>query len=508
MRNLFSLQRLRDISIKKKLYFIIGTMAMLIAVELITLWFAIHTLSSVRALVGAEGLWSKAQKDAVYQLRKYSVTRDEADYKSFLNFLSVPLGDHRTRMELLNPHPDLQIARQGFLQGRIHPEDIDGMLNLVMRFHNNYYLSRAIGYWAQGDSLITALMNTAAQLHTTINDPAYSQAATDSVMAAIETSNHQLTQLEDNFSYSLGEGSRWMENLILKIVFAVALTVEITGLLLSLFVTRGIAKGLNEINRAAGIIAKGDLSERVTVFSKDEIGQVAIAMNNMTDKLVSSNKELGHFAYITSHDLQEPLRTISNYTLLLQKRCKGKLDDHADKYLDVISTATARMQLLIKDVLDYSRIGQDKTLQTIDCNKILQDVLIDMEIRIKETSAQIYAEPLPVVNGYSELCYVFQNLINNALKFMKNNMNPVIHIGAVSTGKEWIFSVKDNGIGIEKEYYDRIFTIFQKLHVNKIYPGTGIGLAHCKKIIEMHNGKIWVESEPENGSCFYFTIPI
>ena len=133
---------------------------------------------------------------------------------------------------------------------------------------------------------------------------------------------------------------------------------------------------------------------------------------------------------------------------------------------------------------------------------------MDMDTRIKETNAQIYAEPLPVINGYSELCYVFQNLISNALKFTKNNMNPVIYIGAVSTEKEWIFSVKDNGIGIEKEYYDRIFTIFQKLHANKAYPGTGIGLAHCKKIIEMHNGKIWVESEREIGSCFYFTIPI
>jgi signal transduction histidine kinase len=508
MRTLFSLQRLRDISIKKKLYFIVGTMAMLIAVELITLWFAIHTLSSVRAFVGAEGLWSKAEKDAVYQLRKYSVTRDETDYKSFLSFLSVPLGDHLTRAELLKPNPDMQIARQGFLQGRIHPADINGMLNLVMRFHNNYYLSHAIGYWAKGDSLIMKLMHTASQLHAAINAPAYSQQATDSVMAGIDALNQQLTQLEDNFSYSLGEGSRWMENLILKIVFAVALTVEITGLLLSLFVTRGIAKGLNEINRATNIIAKGDLSERVTVFSKDEIGQVANAMNDMTDKLVSSNKELAQFAYITSHDLQEPLRTISNYTSLFRKQYIGKLDEQADKYLDVITTATARMQILIKDVLDYSRIGKDKNLKLIDCNKILHDVLMDMDTRVKETHAQIHVKPLPVINGYSELCYVFQNLISNAIKFKKNNIDPAIHISAILRQKEWIFSVKDNGIGIEKEYFDRIFTIFQKLHSNKIYSGTGIGLAHCKKIIEMHNGKIWVESQPGNGSCFSFTIPI
>ncbi|HEY2727849.1 MAG TPA: HAMP domain-containing protein, partial [Parafilimonas sp.] len=300
MRNLFSLQKLRDISIKKKLYFIVGTMAMLIAVELVTLWFAIHTLSSVRAFVGAEGLWSKAEKDAVYQLRKYSVTHDEADYKAFQKFMSVPLGDHITRLELLKPQPDMQVARQGFLKGRIHPDDINGMIYLVMRFHSNYYLSNAIGYWTEGDSMIAQLIPIGEQLHAAINASAYSQVTTDSIVSEIDPINQQLTLLEDNFSYSLGEGSRWMENLILKIVFAVALTVEITGLLLSLFVTRGIAKGLKEINRVADMIAKGDLTERVTVFSKDEIGQVATAMNNMTNKLVLSNKELEQFAYIAS----------------------------------------------------------------------------------------------------------------------------------------------------------------------------------------------------------------
>src|SRR6266487_4813927 len=154
MKNFFRWQRLRDISITKKLYFIVGAMAVLIAMELLTLWFAIHTLSSVRAFVGAEGLWSKAQKDAIYHLGKYYRSHDEEDYKAFQKFMAVPLGDHKTRLELLKKNPDMDIARQGFLEGRIHPNDIDGMIKLVRRFYNVSYINKAISIWTEGDSII------------------------------------------------------------------------------------------------------------------------------------------------------------------------------------------------------------------------------------------------------------------------------------------------------------------------------------------------------------------
>ena len=503
----FRLQRLKDISIKKKLYFIVGTMAVLIAVELLTLWFAIHILSSVRAFVGAEGLWSKAQKDAVYQLGKYYRTFNENDYKAFQNFMAVPLGDHKTRLELLKKNPDLNIARQGFLEGRIHPDDIDGMIKLVRRFHDINYLHKAIGIWAEGDSIIAQLIPIGEKFHAEITLSSPSRERLDLLFEQIDPINQTLTTLEDNFSYTLGEGSRWLENIILTLVFIVALTVEITGLLLSISVTRGITKGLNEINRAAKKITKGDLSDRAAIFSKDEIGHVAAVVNQMTEQLVLSNKELGQFAYIASHDLQEPLRTISNYVGLFREKYNGKLDENADKYLDPIYRATRRMQLLIKDVLDYSTIGQDKIITKIDSNKILQDVLHDMDALIKESNTEIIAEKLPVINGYAELSSVFQNLISNAIKFRKSDTPMVIRINAIARNNEWLFAVKDNGIGIDKIYYERIFTIFQKLHSQKQYAGTGIGLAHCKKIVELHGGKIWVESEPGIGSTFYFTIP-
>jgi light-regulated signal transduction histidine kinase (bacteriophytochrome) len=143
----------------------------------------------------------------------------------------------------------------------------------------------------------------------------------------------------------------------------------------------------------------------------------------------------------------------------------------------------------------------------VDCNKVLQDVMTDMNLSIKETDAKINFGELPVINGHSELRYLFQNLISNSIKFRKKDLPTVINIAAQDNDTEWIFSVADNGIGIDKNYYDRIFILFQKLHSQKKYTGTGIGLAHCKKIVELHGGKIWVESELQKGSVFYFTIP-
>ncbi len=498
---------LKDVSIAKKLYFIVGAMAVLIIVELITLWFAIHTLSSVRAFVGAEGLWSKAQKDAVYQLRKYNTTHDENDFRQFNKFMEVPLGDHKTRVELGKLDPDMNIARQGFIEGRVHPDDIDGMIKLFRRFHTNHYIGKAIDVWSKGDSLILKLMPIAESLHAEINAPQPSKEKMEKLMSEIDVMNQELTVLEDDFSYTLGEGSRWLENLILKILLSVAFTVEFTGLFLTFLVTRGISKELKEIEKATNKVTRGDLTARAKVLSKNEIGLVAAEVNQMTEQLVLSNKELGQVAYIASHDLQEPLRTISNFVVLLQKQYEGKLGEDADEYLDFISEGTLRMQMLVKDLLDYSRIGNDKKLVKIDCNKEVENVLKGMAVYISENNATINVQKLPIVDGFFELQYLFQNLISNAIKFRQKDVDPVVNITVKDIGNECVFTIKDNGIGIDKKYHQRIFTIFQKLHSDREYAGTGIGLAHCKKITDLHRGQIWIDSMPGEGSAFHFTIP-
>jgi len=501
------LRFLKHISISKKLYFVIGTMAVLIAVELATLWFAIQTLSAVRGLVGAEGLWSKAQKDAIYHLQKYYLSRNETDYQEFLSFMKVPFGDHKTRLELMKENPDFDIAREGFIEGKNHPDDIDGMIKLLRRFNQINYINKAVYLWSKGDSLISFVTPIGNDLHTEINSGKLSQQKLDTLIGKLQPLNQQLTVLEDDFSYTLGEGSRWLENIILKLLFLVALTVEITGLILSVSITRSITRGLNAINKATDQISRGNLNAKADIFANDEIGKVAAAVNDMTEQLVASNKELAQFAYIASHDLQEPLRTISNFVGLLQEDHVDELNTAAVQYLNIISGATARMQILIKDVLDYSRIGNSSITQQIDCNLVVREVMNDLLSTIEESNCLISVNPLPVVTGHSELRGLFQNLITNAIKFRKKDEACSILISAAEDDRSWLFSVKDNGIGIEKAYFEKIFIIFQKLHSHKEYPGSGIGLAQSKKIVDLHKGHLWVESVVGEGSNFHFSIP-
>ena len=231
-------------------------------------------------------------------------------------------------------------------------------------------------------------------------------------------------------------------------------------------------------------------------------------IEKMNIKLTNINKEIEQFAYIASHDLQEPLKTLSNFVGLFLKKYEGKLDNDANRYLAVIVGATVRMQALIRDLLDYSKIEKDKNKTAIDCNVLLKDILNDMAVSIAESKVEIYSEQLPVINGYFlGLKSLFQNLISNAIKFRKSDLNPIVNITAQMIDEEWLFAIKDNGIGIDKVYYKKLFIVFQRLHNKDEYVGTGIGLARCKKVVELHGGRIWLESELHIGSTFYFTIP-
>lgn len=227
-----------------------------------------------------------------------------------------------------------------------------------------------------------------------------------------------------------------------------------------------------------------------------------------TAELERKNKELEQFAYVASHDLQEPLRTTTGFVELFKKRYYGSLDEEANKILDYMVQANDRMRVLIKDLLDYSRIGRKKELQQVDCNEILQEVLADLAGAIKDSGAIVSVQPMPTVEAYAtELKLVFQNLIINSIKFRKPGEIPRISVGVEKKNGFWEFVVEDNGIGIDEKHKDRIFVIFQRLHTRSEYEGSGIGLAHCKKIVELHGGRIWVESEYGKGSKFYFTIP-
>ena len=226
-------------------------------------------------------------------------------------------------------------------------------------------------------------------------------------------------------------------------------------------------------------------------------------------ELERKNKELEQFAYVASHDLQEPIRTSSGFAELLQRQYSGRLDEKADKYLSYIIHSSERMNTLIKELLNYSRIGFEEQRVYINCNAVMNEVMADLHNAIAESGAIIRFENLPEINGYAvAIKQLFQNMVSNALKFRRENTAPEIIIKGKLDGRRWNFSITDNGIGIAQEYFDRIFFIFQRLHSRSEYEGSGIGLSHCKKIVELHNGKIWVESTPGTGTTFYFTIAL
>jgi len=227
------------------------------------------------------------------------------------------------------------------------------------------------------------------------------------------------------------------------------------------------------------------------------------------EELARSNAELEQFAYVASHDLQEPLRMVVSYLQLLQRKYQGKLDSKADKYIYFAVDGASRMQVLINDLLEFSRVTtKANEFEPTNCKSIMDQVLSDLEIFIRENRASISYGPLPVVMADPvQFAQVFQNLISNAIKF-RSEEAPQIKISAEKRADHWLFSVKDNGIGIDPKYSDRIFEVFKRLHKREEYPGTGIGLSICKKIIERHEGQIWVESEAGKGSTFCFTLPI
>jgi PAS domain S-box-containing protein len=260
---------------------------------------------------------------------------------------------------------------------------------------------------------------------------------------------------------------------------------------------------LSPLESAEGVLVTAairDITERRK--SEEHLGKTV-------RELKRSNDELQQFAYVSSHDLQEPLRMVSSYTQLLAKRYQGRLDSDADEFISFAVDGCNRMQGLIRDLLAYSRAGtSERELREVPSENALQKALINLRVTIKQSRAVVTHDALPTVSTDEMLLtQVFQNLVGNAIKY-RGTEDPRVHVSAArNNGNEWAFSVRDNGLGIDPQYFERIFILFQRLHGRDEFEGTGIGLAICKKIVERQGGKIWVESQPEKGSTFYFALP-
>ena len=266
--------------------------------------------------------------------------------------------------------------------------------------------------------------------------------------------------------------------------------------------TMGISRDITERRRTEQELQKYKVQlEELVAARTAELAQ-------RVEELARSNADLEYFAYVASHDLQEPLRMVASYTKLLERRYKGKLDSDADEFIGFAIAGAKRMQTMIQDLLSLSRITtKGRSFQLTEARAACDTALEDLRTAIEESHAVMSVGPLPaVLADAAQLAQLFQNLIGNAIKYRKAN-GPEIHVAARLEENHWVFSVQDNGIGIEPQYFERIFQMFQRLHTREQYSGTGIGLAICRKIVERHGGKIWVESQPGQGSTFLFTIP-
>ncbi len=260
---------------------------------------------------------------------------------------------------------------------------------------------------------------------------------------------------------------------------------------------------LNDFLRAISLVVVGI----VVSFLSEHISKREIEFNEIMEDLRRSNEDLQQFAYVASHDLQEPLRAIVSFSQLLEDRYRDKIDKDGKEFIHFITDGAKKMNILIKDLLSYSRITTHaKPSKLNNIEKIVKNVLYNLQEAIKESGAILTYDKLPILKvDKTQFTQLFQNLLSNAIKFRREEP-PKIHISVRKINDEWLFSVKDNGIGIDSKFFDKLFNIFYRLHTKEEYPGTGIGLPICKKIVQRYGGKIWVESEIGKGSTFYFTI--
>ncbi len=310
-------------------------------------------------------------------------------------------------------------------------------------------------------------------------------------------------------------------NIFTRFILAGFLIILVSGLI-AFFVAARLQRNISEpvlqlSQLARRVSTQRDYGLRASKINEDEIGNLVESFNEMLTEiqkrdqaLVRSNHDLEQFAYVASHDLQEPLRMVSSFADLLSETSRGRLDPESDQYITYVREGAVRASTLIRDLLEYSRArSQSHPMGTVDLEKVFADMTLTFKVLVRETGAEITHDPLPVVTGDKlKLPLLFQNLIGNALKFRHPDRVPKVHVSGRRMEDQWLFSVRDNGIGIEPRYADRVFVIFQRLHARKVYEGTGIGLAICKSIVESHNGRIWVESIPGEGSTFFFTLAL
>lgn len=511
----------KDLSVSKKLYVVVGVMALLIATELFTLLFAMNILSSVRSFVGGEGLWSKAQKNAIYSLHRYAATGESRYYVEFNQAIQIPMGDRRARVEMEKPKSNMDEIRAGFIQGQIHPDDIPGLVTLIKNFHSNRYVARALTIWREADVKFDSLVASAHELNQLIASGVTDQDRIQQTFHKIDRTNDELTVLEAEFSSVLGEGSRWMEHMLMILLVVAVLTVETTGLALTITFSRNLSRSLKELSDTAEEVGRGNFATSAPVRSRDELGQLAEAINEMildlkrnTGRRVraeNANQVKTLFLASMSHEIRTPLGVILGLAEILKEPNLSRQDQL--KYIETIEKTGQNLTRILNDILDISKVETghfEIEKSTFSLSDFLKDIESMMRVKAeKESDRLLFVRQGEirdrVFTDRIRLRQILVNLINNALKFTQNGevkvayweQNQVLH-----------FQIQDTGVGIPKESQERLFQAFyQTDEGTQQVEGSGLGLVLSKRLAQALGGDVILkESQLKKGSTFLVTI--
>ncbi len=511
-----------NLSIPKKLTLIVGLFCVALCAYLPLSYYGMEMLSSNRAYVGGESLWSKAQKEAVLKLGRYAWSHDEREYQSYLKNLEIPLGDRQARLELEKSHPSLSSASTGFLRGGNHPKDIPGMIHLLRDFRHVSYMSRAVEIWRQGDNYIVQLQDLGTQIHREMTSRHSSLRHLEKLLKQVQVIDSKLSPLENAFSAAMGEGARWLKEILFLVMILTTCGFLAATLTIAILISRQLCDEIDQLRTGASRIAHGDYDFTLDLTSQDEIGDLARSFQEMAAQrqhaerlkdeyyasVVAANKELEAFSYSVSHDLRAPLRAIDGFSKELLTNCGSILDERSKEDLTRIRAATQRMGQLIDDLLELSHLSRSElTLEQVDLSTQVGEIMERLTNadpgRVVEhvTAPHVTAEADPRL-----LKIALENLIQNSLKFTRPCPKPRIEFGVMSQNGHSSYFVRDNGVGFSMAYADKLFKPFQRLHDSKDFPGTGIGLALVQRIIHRHGGKVWAEAEENKGATFYFTL--
>jgi signal transduction histidine kinase len=499
---------LRNLPIKKKLGLIIGVLLANVILILGVVFFALNTFSSIRAYVGAESLWAKGQKTAIYSLSKYALSRNEKDYRAYLEALKIPNGDHRARVGLQKSPPDFPEIEQGFIEAGNHPDDVKGMGILFTRFKNLKHITHCLRIWASADDLLIELHGIANNLRADILSKKLTPEKASEYILQIEAIDEKLTPLETEFSYWLGEASRWAKNLLLWVLIVGSLFTGIIGLAIALFISRQISSGIQKISDAASQAAKGDLRARVDITTKDELGIVANAFNHMTESLGKLDQLKNDFIATVSHELRTPLTLIYAPLETLLSNHSNSLPDGTKQILYSMNNNCLRLLQMITGLLDFSKLQSGKVeckREPIHLIELTSSLIADFENILKQKDISI--EFLPSFDNIVEIDrYLYErilfNLLSNAVKFTPKGGKITVSLKQIEN--QIRLSVKDTGIGISKENLPRLFERFKQIEGSSTrrFEGTGLGLSLVKEFAEFLDGTITAKSELNQGSEF------